>query len=293
MSRSACATLVNGCSTAVLIPDAMYYTFAGEEAAVEPAAAAEEPAAVEDAPPAPEAAPEPAVEAPVEEAIAEAVAEAVAVAPEAPVVVETVTTTVETEEPAAPEVPQPTEGAVLTEAPAAPKEEQTTEQVCCSDSPPGPQERAIKLLAMPIKTCMQAGRGSRTLGGQQISRASDFAMPGDLPTHACAFGSGLLTRFSGMSEEAAYDAVAAQAAASAIAAKFAQQHAATEGDGPVDDLGLGKRKYEDDSLGAPLGDEHVRKRSNFSGPEGAYNGVSTGRCKSCYVIPCLLDTYFL
>ena len=49
-------------------------------------------------------------------------------------VVETVTTTVETEEPAAPEVPQPTEGAVLTEAPApAPKEEQTTEQVCCHD----------------------------------------------------------------------------------------------------------------------------------------------------------------
>ncbi len=109
-------------------------------------------------------------------------------------------------------------------------------------------------------------------------------MPRDLPTHACTFGRDLLTRFSGMSEEAAYDAVAAQAAASAIAAKFAQQHAATEGDGLVDDLSTGKRKYEDDGLGAPLGDEHARKRSNFSGPEGAYNGVSTGRCNLCDVI---------
>lgn len=79
-----------------------------------------------------------------------------------------------------------------------------------------------------------------------------------------------------MSEEAAYDAVAAQAAASAIAAKFAQQHAATEGDGPADDLESGKRKYEEDATADALGDEHQRKRTNFSGPEGAYNGVRAG-----------------
>ena len=83
-----------------------------------------------------------------------------------------------------------------------------------------------------------------------------------------------LTRFCGMSEEAAYDAVAAQQAASAIAAKFAQQHAATEGDGPADDLASGKRKYEEDVSADPLGDEHARKRTSFTGPEGAYNGVS-------------------
>lgn len=85
-----------------------------------------------------------------------------------------------------------------------------------------------------------------------------------------------------MSEEAAYDAVAAQAAASAIAAKFAQQHAAGEGDVPADDLASGKRKYEEGASADPLGDEHVRKRSNFSGPEGAYNGVSAGHvCRPC------------
>ena len=77
-----------------------------------------------------------------------------------------------------------------------------------------------------------------------------------------------------MSEEAAYDAVAAQQAASAIAAKFAQQHAATEGDAPADDLASGKRKYEEDVSADPLGDEHARKRTSFTGPEGAYNGVS-------------------
>ena len=96
------------------------------------------------------------------------------------------------------------------------------------------------------------------------------------------FGIDLLTRFCGMSEEAAYDAVAAQAAASAIAAKFAQQHAAGEGDVPADDLASGKRKYEEGASADPLGDEHVRKRSNFSGPEGAYNGVSAGHvCRPC------------
>ena len=77
-----------------------------------------------------------------------------------------------------------------------------------------------------------------------------------------------------MSEEAAYDAVAAQQAASAIAAKFAQQHAATEGDGPADEAASGKRKYEEDVSADPLGDEHARKRTSFTGPEGAYNGVS-------------------
>ena len=92
-----------------------------------PAPAAE--ATVDEAPPAAEVAAEPVVEAPVEAAVIEAVQEAVAAAPEAPVVVETVTTVVETEEPAAPEVPQPTEGAVLTEAPAA-TEEPAGEQVC-------------------------------------------------------------------------------------------------------------------------------------------------------------------
>ena len=85
-----------------------------------------------------------------------------------------------------------------------------------------------------------------------------------------------------MSEEAAYDAAAAQAAASAIAAKFAQQHAATEGDGPVEDLASGKRKYEEDPAVDALGDEHIRKRSSFTGPEGAYNGVRAGSV--CFMV---------
>ena len=204
-----------------------------------------------------------------EVAVAEAVQEALAAAPEGPVVVETVTTVVETEEPAAPEVPQPTEGAVLTEAPAA-TEEPASEQVCrCLRAP-------RRALCKAFLSLYAAGREARN---PRATRCCDFRMPAKQAI-CCRDrrprGNDVLTRYCGMSEEAAYDAAAAQAAASAIAAKFAQQHAATEGDGPVEDLASGKRKYEEDPAVDALGDEHVRKRSSFTGPEGAYNGVRAG-----------------
>ena len=130
-----------------------------------PAPAAD--AIVEEAPPAAEVAAEPVVEAPVEVAVAEAVQEALAAAPEGPVVVETVTTVVETEEPAAPEVPQPTEGAVLTEAPAA-TEEPASEQVCrCLRAP-------RRALCKAFLSLHAAGREARN---PRATRAVIFACP--------------------------------------------------------------------------------------------------------------------
>ncbi len=222
---------------------------------------------MEEAPPA-EVAAEPVMEAPVAEAVAEAVEAAVEAAPAGETVV-VVETTVETEEPAAPEVPQPMEGAMLTEAPAA--EQPSSEQVCSHL----PHSLGPRMPSTSICLLLNLHAGQATFHKSWLGHLSG-------KYGAChlfygighAFGIGFLTRSCGMSEEAAYDAVAAQQAASAIAAKFAQQHAATEGDGPADDLASGKRKYEEDVSADPLGDEHARKRTSFTGPEGAYNGVS-------------------
>ena len=244
----------------------MRYAVMTEEAVEEPPAPAAEDAAVEEAPPA-EVAAEPVVEAPVAEAVVEAVAAAVEAAPDQPVVV-VETVTVETEEPAAPEVPQPTEGAMLTEPPAPAAEQPSAEQVL----------QPWHLLKLPEShscmmsfTCMQ-GRQLLISHGRDIPVGKHGACH-RLQWIGHVYCIDFLTRSCGMSEEAAYDAVAAQQAASAIAAKFAQQHAATEGDGPADDLASGKRKYEEDASADPLGDEHIRKRTSFTGPEGAYNGV--------------------
>jgi hypothetical protein len=78
------------------------------------------------------------------------------------------------------------------------------------------------------------------------------------------------------SEVEQFDAVAAaQAQAQAIAAKFEQQQAAGEGNGGGDEYGSNKRKFEDDPLTDNVGEDHMRKRTSFSGPEGGFNGVSS------------------
>lgn len=86
-------------------------------------------------------------------------------------------------------------------------------------------------------------------------------------------GRRVLTRGMTVQQETYDPVAAAQAQAQAIAAKFEQQQAAGEAVPGGEDYGNNKRKFEDEAGGDAGGEDQMRKRASFNGPEGGYNGV--------------------